>query len=743
MGAAATALAHEEDWRKLADRETPVKGETWRLGDGGERSSQFDAQGITLLSQVPTNQIGTGGSGSDCWGYVSPSGREYALMTVETGLGVIEVTDPTNPVVVGFIGSANSIWHDVKVLGEYAYKVNESGNGIQVIDLRDVDNGNVSLIANVRQGGHTTTHNIIANPDTGYLYLAGANVANGGLIAVSTANPQSPSFAGSWNNRYVHDAQVVTMQVGAYAGREIAFCFNGGAGVEIIDVTDKSNMVKIGGSSYPQIQYCHQGWLSEDQQYLYVNDELDEGVTVSQTTTRVFRIHDPNWTGAPGSAPSPANPVFVGTFTSGRAAIDHNLYTRDGVIFQANYRSGLRVFDATADGANPTQIAFFDTYPGSDSANFNGAWNVYPYLPSRTVLVSDIERGLFVLRLDVGPTAQAVGFDFEQAPGGQVGPNEAVTVRVRVDENNVTPDAAGYRLRTVVNGDALGETAMTQVAGQSDLYEATVGGFACFDRVELTVAVDTQEGLAFESAAVAFDVIQSVEQIADAEQETTEWTTGGSATAGGWQFGTPVAAGRGDPPSDADGTGGAWLTQNDLGPSGDGNSDIDNGEVSLVTKTYDLAGGGWVTYRWWLNDVSGGTLSPEDYLSVEVRVDGGIWRTAREYTTAGATWRDDQISFGAGEEFEAGQVQLRFAAADFGSQGVVEAGLDAFFVQRGVCDAPACPADLTGDSLVNADDLLVVLGSFGVDGGGDATGDGFTDADDLLVVLGGFGQSCP
>jgi hypothetical protein len=53
----------------------------------------------------------------------------------------------------------------------------------------------------------------------------------------------------------------------------------------------------------------------------------------------------------------------------------------------------------------PRETAFFDTYPASDNARFHGAWGVYPFLPSGTILVSNIDGagGLFLLReqLDV------------------------------------------------------------------------------------------------------------------------------------------------------------------------------------------------------------------------------------------------------------------------------------------------------------------------------------------------------
>src|SRR5690606_21205155 len=120
------------------------------------------------------------------------------------------------------------------------------------------------------QAGHTSTHTIVANPDSGYLYLCGTNINNGGLTAVSTANPANPTIVGAWTERYVHEAQVVTYTEGPYAGREIAFCFTGGpaigytagGGLDIVDVTDKSNMHTIGQNRYGGVRFCHQGWVS-------------------------------------------------------------------------------------------------------------------------------------------------------------------------------------------------------------------------------------------------------------------------------------------------------------------------------------------------------------------------------------------------------------------------------------------------------------------------------------------------
>jgi choice-of-anchor B domain-containing protein len=94
---------------------------------------------------------------------------------------------------------------------------------------------------------------------------------------------------------------------------------------------------------------------------------------------------------------TPAQWYELSTWAS-TPSIDHNLYVRGSRVFQANYTSGLRILEFTdLSNQQMTEIAFFDTFPGSDATNFDGAWSVYPYLPSGNVIVSDVINGLFVL----------------------------------------------------------------------------------------------------------------------------------------------------------------------------------------------------------------------------------------------------------------------------------------------------------------------------------------------------------
>ncbi len=352
----------------------------------------FDASGIALLSWLPLDRFPSGSSSAnDVWGYVSPTGREYAILGLSSGTGFVEVTDPCRPVVIADIPDAESVWSDIAVYGHYAYNVTEGWGGMQIIDLSQIDDHIVTLVGAVTNGLETA-HNVFINTESGYAYPCGANIA-WGFAAYDLSDPENPQPVGAIPEEfYAHDVYMTSYEDCPYPGRtgpcEIAFAFAAGAGLKIVDITDKTNMTTIATLAYPNLTYCHQGWLTEDRRYVLIDDELDElqNPAVTQTTTYVIDVQDLS------------TPQFVTSFSSGRSAIDHNLMVRGNLVFEANYSSGLHVFDIS-DIHDVQAVAYFDTRPEDDVLSFFGAWGVYTGLPSGIILVSDMERGLFVLEL--------------------------------------------------------------------------------------------------------------------------------------------------------------------------------------------------------------------------------------------------------------------------------------------------------------------------------------------------------
>lgn len=356
-------------------------------------AGNYPCDGYDLYKYFPLSMVGGGDNGNDCWGWVDDeSGREFVLFGRSNGTSFIEITDPINSVYRATMttASTSSLWRDVKVIGDYAFIVSEAGShGMQILDLNELlplDGFPFNISPTATYTAFGNAHNIVANPETNYVYAVGTNTFEGGLHIVDVSNPVNPILAGSYSEFYTHDAQAVIYQ-GAdadYQGQEIVFCFNGGAGVAIVNAEDKSDVHLIKHVEYAESYYTHQGWLDDAHHILYFNDELDEMHNGNNTRTYMMNVDDLD------------NPEIIGFYEADNTAIDHNLYTLDDKLYASNYTSGLRVSTILEDGTIESQ-GYFDTFPQDDSTEFEGTWSNYPYFPSGSIAVSCFD-GLFVLR---------------------------------------------------------------------------------------------------------------------------------------------------------------------------------------------------------------------------------------------------------------------------------------------------------------------------------------------------------
>ena len=356
----------------------------------------YPCENINLLSFVENGDLG-GGSMNDIWGWVDPlDSAEYVLLGRTNGTSFLDITDPVNPIYLGDLPTAtlNSTWRDIKVYNNYAFIVSEAGqHGMQIFDLtnlRDIISPPLLFEEDAHYSGWGNAHNIVINESTGRAYGVGTNTFEGGLHIVDISDPLNPTLIGDFSeDGYTHDAQVVSYAGPDtnFQGKEIAFACNENT-VTIADVTDASNTTLISSTGYPGASYTHQGWLTEDHRYFLSNDELDEQGSGINTTTFIWDMLDLS------------APLIIGTFVSSTSAIDHNLYTHNGYVYQSNYRAGLRILDTEniAD-AILEEVAYFDVYPSSNSAQFDGTWSNYPYFPSGVIAVSHIGEGLFLLGL--------------------------------------------------------------------------------------------------------------------------------------------------------------------------------------------------------------------------------------------------------------------------------------------------------------------------------------------------------
>ena len=393
-------------------------------------AADYPCNNIDLLSHVPVSVLSSVSKGAnDIWGHVDLNNSgEYAIVGMQASIAVVDVTEPTSPVVVGEITGQSTSWRDIKVyqyfdsaagrFKAYAYASADSvTEGFTIIDLNDLPES-ISLVS--RNTDDNRAHNIyISNVDytlntpltgaTSQLHLVGQDSNGGAFRSYALSSPQAPtaSYVPSELTRadYTHDASSMHITdaraeaecVNATAsGCTVMLDFNEDS-MRLWDHTDTASTSELSSTSYNEVAYTHSGWFSEDKQYAFVHDELDERNFSLNTRVMIFDIS------------SLKTPVLAGVWTSDNGTIDHNGYVRGNRYYMSNYERGLTVLDIS-DPTAPEEVGFFDTYPAFNSTNFNGAWGVYPFLPSGNILVSDIQRGLFVLKDNTLTTATVVAF---------------------------------------------------------------------------------------------------------------------------------------------------------------------------------------------------------------------------------------------------------------------------------------------------------------------------------------------
>jgi len=379
----------------------------------------YPCRDIDLMSFLPHGDIG-GGTGNDLWGWTDPvTGREYALVGHSTGTAFVDVSDPTAPVYIGTLptSTVDSIWRGIKVFADHAFIVSEAANhGMQVFDLtqlRAVTSPPVTFAETAHYAGFGSTHTLAMNSRTGLAYAVGTRTCEGGLHVVDVRTPAAPRAAGCFSfDGYTHETECVIYSGPDTVYRDREICFNSNEDtLTVVDATDTLEQVQLSRTSYGGSAYTHQGWLTGDQRFFLVNDEGDELAFRHPTRTWIWDVSDLD------------APVLASLYDGPTPSIDHNLYIRGNLVYESNYRSGLRVLDASdVAGGVLREVGFFDIFPADDAPAYNGAWSVYPFFASGTVVVNGIEQGLFVLRPRIVPEGQPVGLEVTIAGPGYAAP---------------------------------------------------------------------------------------------------------------------------------------------------------------------------------------------------------------------------------------------------------------------------------------------------------------------------------
>ena len=722
----------------------------------GLAAGLYPCDNIDLLGTLGVNQVG-GGEMNDIWGWTDPlDGKEYVILGRTSGTAFIDISTPTNPIYLGNLNTntVSSLWRDIKVYNNYAFIVSEAGgHGMQVFDLtklRNVNNPPVNFSADAIYTGFGNAHNIVINEQTARAYGVGTNTASGGLHIVDISNPLNPTILGTFSqDGYTHDAQVVSY-IGPdpqYQGKEIAFACNENT-VTIVDVTDPTDATLIAAQGYSGSAYTHQGWLTEDHKYFVVGDELDEQQSGVNTRTYFFNVEDLN------------NPFLAGTYTASTAAIDHNLYIKDGIAYQSNYRAGLRMLDVS-NAPNAEEVGFFDLYPSSDAASFNGTWSNYPYFASGVVAVSHIEEGLFLLMPDLPePCTESCGCT--DATACNYDPSAAN------DDGSCDFSCYGCTNSEACNYDATA----TIDDGSCFLPDPGFGCECSSDGAINTTLSGTQlsEPFTFEGTgnpvAGVFDITLNFTGSGGAwpgDMAVTVTDPNGQCVSFGGYNSTPAGC------TSLGGYQQIWPSDWTNSTNGTYTASVDLSSAGLTSAgTWSVAlYNGWstgpsVTYdaSFTLNDVCaiqngtpGCTLLEACNYDSEATVDDGscILPYSEVYIDEDGDGIGGSMAVADACDPLPDNWVLETGDCDDNDSSIYPGAPGAGLGVDNNCDGVvsgdevnACPQDLNNDGSVTVADVLLILGEFGCTSGcaADVDGDGAVSVGDVLNILSVFGQSC-
>jgi hypothetical protein len=291
-----------------------------------------------------------------------------------------------------------------------------------------------------------------------------------------------------------------------------------------------------------------------------------------------------------------------------------------------------------------------------------------------------------------------LSFDYPSGVPTILAPDQPTTFQVVVEgESGGVPVSGTGQLHYVVEGGTPETVSMTETSPNQ--YDAVLPAVSCGLKVEFYVsAEEATDGRIYDPDPASPNLAMSASQVEVAFEDDFEtdkgWTVSGDATDGQWDRGVPVGGGdRGDPPTDFDGSGQCYLTDNV-----DGDSDVDDGSTYLESPVFDLSDAdGLIHYaRWYSNDF--GSNPNNDLFRIYISNDGGgSWAQVEsvgpiEQASGGwfenSFWVSDFVT-------PTSQMKLRFNASDLINGSVVEAGVDDVLVTRYACGAPPPPAILT------------------------------------------------
>lgn len=663
-------------------------------------------------------------------GYADPMGNEYALVGVSTGMDIVDVTTPNNPVHIVQIPNVDNLWKEIKVYRHWAYVTTEGGGGLQIVDLSALPSTNLASYSyhnytgdGAINGQLNSIHALHIDTTMGYCYLYGSNIGNQGAIILDlNADPYNPTYAGQYQSGgYVHDGYVDNDTL--YAGHIYTGNFN------VVNCANKTSP-QVLATQNTTTNFTHNTWLTTDRHHLLTTDENTNSYLTCYDISNLNNIQETD---------------RIQSQNPNSGSIVHNTH-----VLNANYavtswyRDGFVITDITRPN-NLVNVGWYDTYPAGSGNGFDGDWGVYPFLPSGTIVVSNIDEGLFVFSPNYVRACYLEGTVTDSTCGT---PLTGVTITIStVNVTDQTNFSGSYAMGTAIPGTYT--VTFSKPGYQNKVYNNVVLSAGVVTNINAQMSAPNAVTLnGHVSNAVTTNAMPNVQVLVDNTNNTFNyvsdgsgdftsctvvsgtyqvaaaewgyfmhcssdsiysgnhnlniqlspgyeddftfdlgWTVAGSASTGAWERGEPIGttlntANDANPDVDAsdDCTDQCYVTGNSGGSASQ--DDVDNGTTTLTSPVFNLTAYNdpWIHYsRWFFN--GGGSGTPNDSLVIRL-TDGTTTKTLEKvvYNTPGnSSWV--ARSFRVSDYFAPGaNMQLIVSTADNNPGHIVEAGFDHFLV---------------------------------------------------------------
>lgn len=342
----------------------------------GAQKRSFNTE---LLAHVPFTEESAG-----CWGF-EKDGIKYAIIGNYSKTSIFSLENPEEPKLRYSAAGTNSIWREIKSYNNHVYVVTDQGqDGLTIIDMTKAPEvithsffKPILTVGNDTREMQRCHYNFI--DEKGYLYLSGCNLSQRGVLIFDLKpDPKKPVFIGAADLAYSHDTYVRgdTMYNSEIIAGRLGF----------YDVRDRSNP-KLMTTQVTSRAFTHNAWPSDDTKYVFTTDEK------SGAYLEAYDIRDYN------------NIRLLDKFRplerENDGVIPHNTHYLNGFLVTSWYTDGIRITDAHRPD-NLVEVGFYDTWedPSICHRGFKGCWGVFPYTGSNIIYGSDINNGLFVIRVD-------------------------------------------------------------------------------------------------------------------------------------------------------------------------------------------------------------------------------------------------------------------------------------------------------------------------------------------------------